>query len=91
MVSQEVLARIRSSFEHFRNEAGAQMDHLKDVRGMIVGGVGNLEQTAGAKLAENAERDGRQEQVLDALRNTMQEISGELGEIEHRLSKPRKN
>ena len=31
------------------------------------------------KLTENAERNERQEQVLDALRNTMQKIRGELG------------
>ena len=43
-VSQEVLERLRSSCEHFRNEVRTQLDHLKDVQVMIVGGVENLEQ-----------------------------------------------
>ena len=47
----EVLARIGSRCEHFRNELGAQLDHLKDVQGMIVGGVGNLAQAVGGQTS----------------------------------------
>ena len=68
-----------SRFGHFRNEAGAQLDLLKDVRGAIVGGAGILSQTAGAKLAENEERNEMEEQVLSTLRNTTQKIMRELG------------
>ena len=45
MASQEALDELRFSCEHFRNEAGAQLNQLKDVKGKIVG-VANLAKTA---------------------------------------------
>ena len=45
-VSRAIVSNLRSSFEQFRN-AGAQLDSLRVVRGVIVVGVGNLAQTIG--------------------------------------------
>ena len=55
-MSRESLARLRSSRAHFRNEVGAQLDHLKDVRGMIFGAVGNVAKTVAIKLTENGKQ-----------------------------------
>ena len=54
-VSQEILAKLRSSCEQFRNEVGAQLDSLRDVQGVNIGGVENMTREVGAKLTENEE------------------------------------
>ena len=42
--SHEILEKVRSSGDQFRNEAGAPLGFLRGVQGGIVGGVGNLAQ-----------------------------------------------
>ena len=53
-------------------------------------GVGNSAQTLGIELTENAERNERQEQVLEGLYKTTQHVKAELGKIGKQLSKPKK-
>ena len=57
----------------------AQLDFLRDVRGVIVGGVGNLARTIENKLTGNGERNDKQEQVLETQYTNVQKIMQELG------------
>ena len=57
----------------------AQLDSLRGAQGVIVGEVGNLEQTVENKLKENEERNDKREQVLETLHTNMQKITLGLG------------
>ena len=70
-VSKAILAKLRSRCEQFRIEVGAQLDSLRGVQGVIVGGVGNLTQAVENKLTENEERIGEQVRVLETLRSNV--------------------
>ena len=77
-VSQEILAKLRSSCEQFRNDAVVKLDSLRGVQGVVSVGVGNLTQAVGDKLTESAERNDNQEQVLDKFPTNAQKIIQEL-------------
>ena len=78
-VSQESLSKLRSSFEQFRNEAGARLGSSRSVRGVIVGGAENVAQTVDNKLTESGERNDKKAQVLGNMYSNMQEIMQKLG------------
>ena len=58
---------------------GEHLGFLRDVQGMVVGGVRNFAQSAETELTGNEERNEKKEQVLETLHTSTHRVMRELG------------
>lgn len=80
MVCRVILQMSRADSDLFRNEVSTHANSLKDPQWGIFSGVGNMAQAVGYKLTENEERNSKQDCVMhamcDGVQNLLQAIGG---------------